>query len=70
MNADRAQQIFESQDMIAVQLEGEPVWIEKVDLANGMATVQVGTKPTNVQTVAVERLKEKHQEESDSNFGL
>lgn len=60
MNAERAQQIYESTDTIAVQLDGEPVWIEKVDAANGVATVQVGTKPTNVQTVAVERLQEKH----------
>lgn len=58
MNAQRAKQIFESKDTIAVQLEGQPVWIEKVDEANGVATVQVGQKPTNVQTVAVDRLTE------------
>lgn len=58
MNTERAKQIFESKDMIAVKLEGQPVWIEEVDEANGMATVQVGQKPTNVQTVAVDRLKE------------
>ncbi|CAI6037611.1 H-type small acid-soluble spore protein [Cohnella sp. JJ-181] len=58
MNAQRAMQIFESKDTIAVQLEGQPVWIEKVDAANGVATVQVGQKPTNVQTVAIDRLTE------------
>ncbi|MDI4644184.1 H-type small acid-soluble spore protein [Cohnella hashimotonis] len=58
MNTQRAKQIFESKDMIAVSLEGQPVWIEEVDEANGMATVQVGQKPTNVQTVAVDRLTE------------
>lgn len=60
MNAERAQQIFQSPDTIAVQLEGEPVWIEKVDTANGMATVKVGTNPLNTQTVSVDRLEEQH----------
>lgn len=60
MNAQRAQQIYDSKDTIAVQLDGEQsVWIENVDVANGMATVQVGAKPTNTQTVFVERLHEK-----------
>ncbi len=58
MNVDRAKQIFDSKDTIAVQLEGQPVWIEEVDAANGMATVQVGADPLNTQTVSVERLKE------------
>lgn len=59
MNTQRAQQIFDSKDTIAVQLEGEPVWIENVDAANGMATVQIGADPLNTQTVTVERLEEK-----------
>ncbi|MFD0671351.1 H-type small acid-soluble spore protein [Cohnella sp. GCM10027633] len=60
MNAQRAQQIYESKDTFAVQLDGEQsVWIENVDVANGMATVQVGASPTNTQTVSVERLHEK-----------
>ncbi|MBB6671649.1 H-type small acid-soluble spore protein [Cohnella nanjingensis] len=58
MNAERAQQIYESADTIAVELEGESVWIENVDEANGMATVQVGPKPINTKTVSVDRLKE------------
>ncbi|CAM3640778.1 H-type small acid-soluble spore protein [Cohnella lubricantis] len=58
MNAERAQQIYESSDTIAVQLDGDPVWIEKVDAANGVATVKVGSNPLNTQTVAVERLQE------------
>ncbi|RKP53209.1 H-type small acid-soluble spore protein [Cohnella endophytica] len=59
MNAQRAQEIYESSDRIAVQLDdGQSVWIEKVDVANGVATVQVGQSPTNTQTVDVERLKE------------
>jgi len=59
MNTERAKEIYESSENIAVQLDnGESVWIEKVDVANGVATVQVGQKPTNTQTVGVERLKE------------
>lgn len=55
----RAQEIFEAKDTIPVRLDGEQsVWIEKVDVENGMATVQVGTTPQNTQTVAVERLSE------------
>lgn len=61
MNAQRAQDIYESKDMIAVHLDGEPVWIEHVDTANGMATVQVGSRPTNVHTVSVDRLEEQGQ---------
>ncbi|MFD2328420.1 H-type small acid-soluble spore protein [Cohnella sp. GCM10020058] len=58
MNTQRAKQIFNSKDTIAVKLDGQPVWIEEVDEANGMATVQVGQRPTDVQTVAVDRLSE------------
>lgn len=59
MNIERAQQIYDSKDNIAVHLEdGQSVWIEKVDGANGVATVQVGANPANTQTVAVERLQE------------
>ncbi|THF74729.1 H-type small acid-soluble spore protein [Cohnella fermenti] len=58
MNSKRAAEIYASKDTIAVQLDGEPVWIENVDDANGMATVQVGAKPTNTKTVSVERLTE------------
>lgn len=59
MNAQRAKEIYESSDNIAVQLDnGQSVWIEKVDVDNGVATVQVGESPTNTQTVGVERLKE------------
>ena len=58
MNAQRAAEIFSSKDTIEVELEGQPVWIENVDEANGMATVQIGAKPTNTKTVSVERLRE------------
>ncbi|WP_042165701.1 H-type small acid-soluble spore protein [Paenibacillus gorillae] len=59
MEATRAKQIYESEQTIGVQLDGEkPVWIESVDEANGMATVQVGSDPLNTHTVSVDRLKE------------
>ncbi|OKP74527.1 spore protein [Paenibacillus helianthi] len=58
MNIQRAKEIYASEDMISVHLDGEPVWIEHVDSDNGMATVQVGSRPTNTHTVGVERLEE------------
>jgi small acid-soluble spore protein H (minor) len=59
LNAQRAKEIYDSSDNIAVKLDnGQSVWIEKVDVENGMATVQVGQSPTDVQTVGVERLTE------------
>lgn len=58
MNMNRAKEIYESPETFAVHLEGEPVWIEEIDQANGMATVQVGGSPLNTKTVSVERLHE------------
>jgi small acid-soluble spore protein H (minor) len=58
MDAQRALDIYQAKDTIPVNLEGVPVWIEKVDVDNGVATVQVGTRPTDTQTVNVERLQE------------
>ncbi|GIP29600.1 hypothetical protein J23TS9_47300 [Paenibacillus sp. J23TS9] len=58
MDVKRALEIYKDTTNIAVKLEGEPVWIENVDEVNGMATVQVGARPTNTQTVNVERLEE------------
>ncbi|MRN51597.1 H-type small acid-soluble spore protein [Paenibacillus sp. 19GGS1-52] len=58
MNIQRAQDIYASKEMISVHLDGKPVWIEHVDVDNGMATVQLGSSPTNTHTVGVERLEE------------
>lgn len=58
MEIQRAVEIFNSKDIYKVNLEGESVWIEHVDQQNGMATVQVGSRPTNTLTVNVDRLKE------------
>lgn len=61
MKAERALEIYNSSDMFEVHLDedGTPVWIEKVDVENGVATVQVGPKPVQVLTVGVDRLKER-----------
>ncbi|SFE85821.1 small acid-soluble spore protein H (minor) [Paenibacillus algorifonticola] len=58
MDASRAKQIYDSSQIIGVQLDGKSVWIEHVDIANSMATVQVGSNPLNTETVSVERLRE------------
>ena len=59
MKAERAKTILEMKDTVPVKLDGEhSVWIESVDMANEMATVQVGNNPLNTQTVAVNRLEE------------
>lgn len=58
MEVERAVEIFNSKDIYKVNLEGESVWIEHVDQQNGMATVQVGSRPTNTLTVNVDRLEE------------
>lgn len=58
MDVQRAKAIYASKEMVSVHLDGEPVWIEHVDADNGMATVQVGSRPTNTHTVGVERLEE------------
>lgn len=58
MDTSRAKQIYESKGTVAVHLEGDSVWIENVDEANGMATVTVGNNPVNTKTVSVDRLEE------------
>lgn len=58
MDVKRAMDIYTSKEMIPVHLDGESVWIERVDKENGMATVQVGSRPTNTHTVGVDRLEE------------
>lgn len=58
MDTERAKQIYESEQTFAVHLGDDSVWIENVDEANGMATVQVGSDPLNTFTVACDRLQE------------
>ena len=59
MKVERAKNILEMKETVPVKLDGEhSVWIESVDVANEMATVQVGNNPLNTHTVAVNRLEE------------
>jgi small acid-soluble spore protein H (minor) len=58
MDTARAKQIFESEQTFPVQLDGDSVWIENVDEANGMATVMVKNNPVDTKTVSCDRLQE------------
>ncbi|RCW47570.1 H-type small acid-soluble spore protein [Paenibacillus prosopidis] len=58
MDTARAKQIYESEQTFLVQLDGDSVWIENVDEANGMATVMVENNPVNTKTVSCDRLHE------------
>ncbi|MEC0092655.1 spore protein [Paenibacillus macquariensis subsp. defensor] len=62
MDVRRALDIFNDKYNYAVKLDGKPVWIEQVDEFNGMATVQLGSRPDNTHTVSVDRLiEDEHQ---------
>jgi small acid-soluble spore protein H (minor) len=58
LDTTRAKQIYDSDQTFSVMLDGDSVWIENVDEANGMATVQVGGNPVNTKTVSCDRLEE------------
>lgn len=58
MDTARVKQIYESEQTFLVQLDGDSVWIENVDEANGMATVMVENNPVNTKTVSCDRLQE------------
>lgn len=58
MDASRAKQIMEADEYCVVQLEGDSVWIEKVDEASGMVTVSMGNHSTQTKTVSVNQLVE------------
>ncbi len=58
MKTERVKEIFQSKDTFAVNLGGESVWIEEVDEASGMATVQIGSDPQRTATVAIDQLQE------------
>ncbi|CAM3623823.1 H-type small acid-soluble spore protein [Marinicrinis lubricantis] len=60
MQAERAVQILQSPDNIGVQLEGQSVWIDSVDLETGEATVHRTDSPEHSQVVPASQLKEVH----------
>jgi small acid-soluble spore protein H (minor) len=58
MDAKRAQQIADSQTMLHVTYNGNPIYIEHVDQQNGMATIHPLDEPTNKHSVSVTNLTE------------
>jgi small acid-soluble spore protein H (minor) len=58
MEANRAQEISSSQNMVNVSHKGKPVYIEHVDQSSGVATVHPLDAPTNKQSVPVAELDE------------
>lgn len=58
MDVKRAQHIFRSEQTFTVELNGTPVWIDRIDEENEMAQVHKESSPDTVQLVEVSRLKE------------
>lgn len=58
MNTQRAQDISVSPVMANVTYNGTPIYIEKVDDQNAIATIYPLNEPNNKQTVAVSSLNE------------
>ncbi|MEK4487327.1 small acid-soluble spore protein H [Psychrobacillus sp. FSL H8-0484] len=58
MNAQRAEEIVFSTDMINVTYNGENIYIEHVDKDKGLATIHSLDEPTNKQSVSVTSLYE------------
>ncbi|ALC87786.1 MULTISPECIES: small acid-soluble spore protein H [Bacillaceae] len=58
MNAQRAEEIVFSPDMINVTYNGENIYIEHVDKQNGKATIHSLDEPENKQSVSVTSLME------------
>jgi small acid-soluble spore protein H (minor) len=58
MDAQRAQEIANSQTMANVTYNGSLIYIEHVDQQNGTATIHSLDEPTNKQNVSVGNLME------------
>jgi small acid-soluble spore protein H (minor) len=58
MDAQRAQEIANSQTMANVTYNGSRIYIEHVDQQNGTATIHSLDEPTNKQNVSVANLME------------
>ncbi|MEI4769994.1 small acid-soluble spore protein H [Psychrobacillus sp. FJAT-51614] len=58
MNAQRAEEIVFSPNMINVTYNGENIYIEHVDKGNGKATIHSLDEPDNKQSVSVSSLME------------
>jgi small acid-soluble spore protein H (minor) len=60
MEVDRANEIMQTSDKIDVQLNGQPVWIDSVNLTEGTVTVHPEEQPNDTRTVRAAQLKEVH----------
>ncbi|AXI09966.1 small acid-soluble spore protein H [Oceanobacillus sp. 143] len=60
MDAQRAQEITSSPDIIDVTYNGEAIYIEHVDEQNGTATIHFLNEPNNKQSVSVTSLNEQN----------
>lgn len=58
MNAQRAQEIASSPDMVNVTHNGTPMYIEHVDEQVGTATVHPLDQPNHKQSISVASLEE------------
>lgn len=58
MNYERAVEIFNSPQTIEVLYEGRPVWIDRLDPGQKMATISSGDLDDGSLTVSVNRLTE------------
>ncbi|ENH97544.1 acid-soluble spore protein H [Gracilibacillus halophilus YIM-C55.5] len=58
MDAQRAQEIVDSSDMVAVTYNGENVYIEHVDRSSGNATIHPLDQPEDKQMVEINQLME------------
>lgn len=58
MDANRAQEILQSKDIIDVHMNGTSVWIEGVDTQSGTAMVFPEGNPQDKRTVDVTELME------------
>lgn len=58
MNRNRATEITSSPEMVTVNYNGEPVYIEKVNPTKDTASVHYLSQPANSQEVALTQLVE------------
>lgn len=58
MDVARAQHIFRSERLFRVELDGMPVWIDRIDAENELAQVHKETAPDVSQLVELSKLRE------------
>lgn len=58
MDIERAQEIFEASETIPVMLNGESVWIERVDPNKDQVQVHLQSQPNERKTVSPDQLQE------------